>query len=177
MNIKPLIPSFLLALFFLLFAILNADARVANTLLYPNVAYSKIIKTDTGGRAVDLDSAQACINRYTALMNAHGFAKKAGQPINIVLTTTSQITTGESFDGQGLLDWLTTTAAQYTAAGKKLMVKIQMGVYDMNYLKTYQPNAAKRAASNNRIAIFIIPYDATSGVTVKGLAQPMGSGS
>ena len=56
------------------------------------------------------------------------------------------------------------------------MVKIQMGVYDLNYLKTYQPDASKRAASNNRIAIFIIPYDASSGITVKGLAQPMGSG-
>jgi hypothetical protein len=54
------------------------------------------------------------------------------------------------------------------------MIKIQMGVYDMNYLKTYQTDASLRTASNNRIAIFIIPYDAASGVTVKGLAQPLG---
>jgi hypothetical protein len=109
-------------------------------------------------------------------MTAHGFAKKAGLPINITLTQTSQITTGESFDGQGLLDWLSVTAAQYAAAGKKLMIKVQMGVYDMNYLKTYISDPAKRTASNNRIAIFIIPYDASSGITVRGLAQPQGSG-
>src|SRR5664279_6526419 len=70
-----------------------------------------------------------------------------------------RITTGETFDGKGLLDWLNFTATQYAAAGKTLMIKIQMGVYDMNYLNTYQPDPAKKTASNNRIAIFIIPYD------------------
>ena len=95
MNIKPFIPSFLLALCFLILAFLNAEARAPNNRVYTFGSFSQIIKTDTGGRVVDLDSAQACINRYSALMNAHGFAKKAGQPINIVLTTTSQITTGE----------------------------------------------------------------------------------
>ena len=107
-------------------------------------------------------------------MTAHGFAQKAGLPINITLTQTSQITTGESFDGKGLQDWLNVTATQYANAGKTLMIKVQMGVYDMNYLKTYQSDPAKRTANNNRIAIFIIPYDAASGVTVRGLAQPMG---
>jgi hypothetical protein len=123
-----------------------------------------------------LDSAQACINRFTALMTAHGFANQAGLPINITLKKTSQITTGETFDATSLLAWLNGLAAQYAASGKTLMLKIQMGVYDMNYLKTYQPDPAKRAASNNRIALFIIPYDASSGVAVRGLAAPSGSG-
>ena len=174
MNIKPFIPSFLLALCFLLFAFLNAEAHMAVRQTYPSGTFNRIIKTDTGGRTVNLDSAQACINRFTALMTAHGFAKKAGMPINITLTKTSQITTGESFDGQGLLDWLNVTATQYATAGKKLMIKVQLGVYDMSYLKTYQPDPAKRTANNNRIAIFIIPYDASTGLVVKGLAQPMG---
>jgi hypothetical protein len=176
MNIKPSITSFLLAFCFLIFAFLNAEARTPAKRIFPMGTLNEFIKTDTGGRTVNLDSAQACINRFTALMTAHGFANKAGLPINITLTQTSQITTGESFDGQGLLDWLNVTAAQYAAAGKKLMIKVQMGVYDMNYLKTYISDPAKRTASNNRIAIFIIPYDASSGITVRGLAQPQGSG-
>src|SRR5450432_3747354 len=134
------------------------------------------MKTDTGGRVVNLDSAQACIDRYSILMKAHGFSDQAGQAINIHLTKTDMITNGESFDGKKLQDWLNFTATQYAAAGKTLMIKIQMGVYDMNYLNTYQPDPAKKTASNNRIAIFIIPYDGKSGITVKGLAQPMGSG-
>ena len=175
MNIRPYIPTFILAFCFLMLAFLNAEARMPTIHHFRAASFSGTIKTDTG-RAVDLDSAMACINRYTTLMTAHGFAKKAGLPINITLTQTSQITTGETFDGKGLQDWLNSIAAQYTAAGKTLMLKIQMGVYDMNYLKTYQPDPAKRTASNNRIAIFIIPYDATSGIAVKGLAQPNGSG-
>ena len=175
MNIKPFIPGFLLAVCFLILAFINADARTPVIPSSPFSSSDRIIKTDTG-RIVDLDSAQACINRFSALMTAHGFAKKAGLPINIILTQTSQITTGETFDGKGLLDWLNFTATQYAAAGKTLMIKIQMGVYDMNYLNTYQPDPAKKTASNNRIAIFIIPYDGKSGITVKGLAQPMGSG-
>jgi hypothetical protein len=174
MNIKPSISSILLALCFLLLAFLNAEARVPVEQAYPLGTFSGIIKTDTGGRTVDLDSAQACINRFTTLMTAHGFAKKAGLPINITLTQTSKITTGETFDGKDLLDWLTVTAAQYASAGKKLMIKVQMGVYDLNYLKTYQSDPAKRTASNNRIAIFIIPYDASTGLSVKTLAQPLG---
>src|SRR5450432_442545 len=133
MNIKPFVPSFLLAICFLVLAFLNAEARAPKIQAYSSGTFITFIKTDTGGRTVNLDSAQACINRFTALMTAHGFAKKAGLPINITLTQTSQITTGESFDGQGLLDWLNVTATQYATAGKKLMIKVQMGVYDMNY--------------------------------------------
>ena len=130
--------------------------------------------TDTGGRAVSLDSAQNCINRYAALMAAHGFANQAGLPINIHLTKTSLITTGESFIGKNFQDWLNATAAQYSAAGKTFMIKIQMGVYDMNYLNTYEPDPSRRTANNNRIAIFVIPYDATTGQAATGLAQPSG---
>ena len=130
--------------------------------------------TDTGGRAVNLDSAQACIDRFAALMKDHGFADQAGLPIDIHLTTTSMITTGESFDGKNLLNWLTATNKQYKAANKKLMIRIQMGVYDQNYLNTYDPG---NAAANNRIAVFLIPYDAGSGKAVKNLiAVPNGSG-
>jgi len=131
-------------------------------------------KTDTGGRAVNLDSAQACIDRFAGLMKDHGFADQAGLPIDIHLTTTSMITTGESFTGTDLLNWLTATSKQYKAANKKLMIRVQMGVYDMDYLNTYQPN---NTANNNRIAIFLIPYDAGTGKVVKNLiAVPNGTG-
>lgn len=132
------------------------------------------LKSDTGGRAVNLDSAQACIDRFASLMKDHGFADQAGLPIDIHLTTTSMITTGESFNGKDLLNWLTATSKQYKAANKKLMVRVQMGVYDQNYLNTYQPG---NTANNNRIAVFLIPYDAGSGKAVKNLiVVPNGAG-
>jgi hypothetical protein len=115
---------------------------------------------DTGGRTVRLDSAQACIDRFAELMKNHGFSDVAGQRVNIRIRRTSMITTGESFQGQGLLDWLTQTKAQYDAAGKTLMVNIQLGVYDSSYLNTYQPDPALRSKYLNRIAIFIVPYAA-----------------
>jgi hypothetical protein len=136
------------------------------------------LKADTGGRAVNLDSAQACIDRFAGLMKQHGFADKAGQSIDIHLTKTSQMTSGESFSGKRLQDWLNATATAYTAAGKTLMINVQLGVYDKNYLKTYEPDASKGVASDNRIAIFLIPYDSAGGQTVHPLvAQPQGSGA
>lgn len=173
MNNKP----------FLLFSLLSISVFLYSFSTPVNYVFTRpthaslnipFAKTDTGGRAVSLDSAQICINRFDSLMQAHGFAGQAGLPINIRLKKTSQITTAETFNGKDLQDWLNATAAQYTAAGKTLMIKIQMGVYDANYLKTYQPNTSLQAANNNRIAIFIIPYDAATGQGAKGLAQPMG---
>ncbi len=52
------------------------------------------------------------------------------------------LTTGESFNAQDLQKWLNATIAQYAAAKKTLVINVQLGVYDMNYLNTYQPNAA-----------------------------------
>jgi hypothetical protein len=170
-------PYFLRGFFFLTIIFLslrglsNSISQVAGVRHFSLVP---ALKSDTGGRAVNLDSAQACIDRFAGLMKDHGFADQAGLPIDIHLTTTSMITTGESFNGKDLLNWLTATSKQYKAANKKLMIRVQMGVYDLNYLNTYQPN---NTANNNRIAIFLIPYDAGTGKVVKNLiAVPNGSG-
>ena len=78
---------------------------------------------------------------------------------------------------QDLQNWLNATLKQYAEARKTLVINVQLGVYDMNYLNTYQPNAALRAANNGRIAIFLIPADAATGQVVRALvAQPNGSG-
>lgn len=127
------------------------------------------------GRPVRVDSAQICIARFDSLMRAHGFSDKAGQKVNIRITRTSLITTGETFSGQGLLDWLTQTKAAYDAAGKTLMVNVQLGVYTGEYLNTYETNASLRSKNVNRIGIFLIPYDANQGVS--GGIHPMGAGS
>ncbi len=173
---KPVILSSLLLLSLFLFSFSNTETTSGR--LPRNKIFAPCpseIKTDTGGRTVSLDSAQACIARFATLMQAHGFSDQAGQPINIHLKTTSLITTGESFSGKNLLDWLNATEAQYAAAGKTLMVNIEMGVYDMNYLNTYQPDTALRTANNNRIAVFLIPTDASTGQPVRALqVQPMG---
>ena len=177
MNHKPSILHILMFISIFLFSFRNTDKSTGN----PNIrltqtTYRPEIKTDTGGRIVSLDSAQICFNRYDSLMKAHGFSDQAGQSINIRLKKTSKITTGETFDGKNLQDWLNTTAAQYATAGKTLMIKIQMGVYDASYLNTYQPDPSLRTANDNRIAIFLIPYDASTGQPVRALnALPSGS--
>jgi hypothetical protein len=187
MKIKPAILSTFLLFTVFLFSFKTpgktAARRISSSLADCTAAQ---IKTDTGGRIVNLDSAQVCIDRFAALMNAHGFSDQAGQPIDIHLTTTTMITTGESFNGTDLRNWLNATLKQYNKVNKKLMIKIQFGVYDLNYLNTYQPNIASNTANNNRIAIFLIPYDAASGVAAKNLTavanesggtQPGGSGT
>lgn len=177
MSIKSTTHHLFLVFSIVLFSYANSAHAAGRRHFMPFSSGTAQMKLDTG-RIVNLDSAQACIDRFPAFMAAHGFAAKAGQPINLNLTATSQITTGETFSGKDLQKWLNATMTAYKNAGKTLMVKVQLGVYDMNYLNTYQPNAAKRAASNNRIAIFIMPYDASSGQAIRALtAQPMGSGS
>ena len=141
-------------------------------------------KLDTGGRTVSLDSAQRCINRFETVMQNHGFSDQAGQKVNIHITRTSMITTGEVFQGKGLLDWLTNTQAQYSAAGKTLMVKIQLGIYDSAYLNTYLSDAALKSKNLDRIAIFLIPYDSAQAgqpgmhamIVTPGNTPPVGSG-
>jgi len=96
-------------------------------------------------------------------MKSHGFSNPGGQPFNKTIALTDQLTTGESFSGKDLRDWLDATADAYTQAGQTLSIRIEFGVYDMTYLNTYEPDAAKRVKSNNRTAIFLIPYDASSG--------------
>jgi hypothetical protein len=180
MIYKPRNLHLLLILSIFLFSFRNTDKISGSrsmSITTPIAGSRPEMKTDTGGRTVSLDSAQLCIARYAAVMKDHGFSDVAGQTVNIHIKTTSMITTGESFNGKNLQDWLNTTAAQYTAAGKTLMINIQFGIYDMDYLNTYQPNAALRSANNNRIALFLIPSDASTGQPFHALvAQPNGSG-
>jgi len=119
---------------------------------------------DTGGRSVNMDSAQACIDRFEQVMKEHGFSDAAGQKVNIRIRRTSMITTGESFQGKALLDWLNSTAAQYDAAGRTLMIKIQLGIYDSTYLNTYQNDPVLKNKNIGRIGIFIVPYAAAPPV-------------
>jgi hypothetical protein len=97
-------------------------------------------------------------------MKEHGFTDASGKKVNIRIRRTSMITTGESFQGKALLDWLNSTAAQYDAAGKTLMIKIQLGIYDSAYLNTYQSDPVLRNKNIGRIGIFIVPYAAAPPV-------------
>jgi hypothetical protein len=174
-------PSILHLLFFLsvfLFSFRNTDKESHNLKpANPFIAIQKEMVTDTGGRTVNIDSAMECINNFPAFMAAHGFTNPGGQTINLTIPTSSMLTTGESFNGQDLQKWLNATLKQYAAANKTLVINVQLGVYDMNYLNTYQPNGLLRAAYNGRIAIFLIPADASTGQVIRSLvAQPGGSG-
>lgn len=154
---------------------INHESRTPNPVNSFIVNLDKM-ETDTGGRTVNIDSAQACIDRLPVFMANHGFSNPGGQPFTSSLTKTSMLTSGESFNAQNLQNWLTATMAQYAAANKTLVINVQLGVYDMNYLKTYQPDASKRAANNGRIAIFLMPAEASTGTVVKALVAPSGSG-
>jgi hypothetical protein len=178
MSQKPFILNLFLFFTVFLFSFHNVNTesrrQTSSTL---SIAVPQKMETDTGGRTVNIDSAQTCIDRFPAFMLKHGFSNPGGQPFNSTLTKTSLITTGESFNAQDLQNWLTATMAQYASAGKTLVINVQLGVYDANYLKTYEPNATKKAANNGRIAIFLMPADASTGQTVRALvAQPAGSG-
>jgi hypothetical protein len=178
MSQKPFILYLFLFLTLFLFSFRNITVESrrqpsSNSL----VVVQQKMETDTGGRTVNIDSAQACIDRYPAFMMKHGFSNPGGQAFTSTLTKTSMLTTGESFNGHDLQNWRSATLAQYSAAGKTLVINVELGVYDMNYLKTYEPNATKKSANNGRIAIFLIPADASTGQVVRALvAQPSGSG-
>ena len=133
----------------------------------------KEILLDTG-RIVNKDSIQSCLANYKKLMKAHGFSNPGGQPFTQTITTTAQLTTGESFNGTDLRDWIDATATAYAQAGKTFSIRVEFGAYDMTYLNRYEPDPAKRAKKNNRIAIFLVPYDASSGQTLQPHANIAG---
>jgi hypothetical protein len=130
-------------------------------------------RMDTG-RIVNQDSIQSCLNNYQKIMKDHGFTNPGGQPYVPTITTSAQLTTDESFSGTDLQAWLDATATAYTQAGKTFSIRVQFGAYDMTYLNRYEPDPAKRAQKLNRIAIFLVPYDASSGVTLQPHAMIAG---
>jgi hypothetical protein len=163
---KPFIRCSLLFFTVILFSFRNTDKTSGHLLTSASDFTARQNHLDTG-RIVNMDSIQTCLANYKKLMKSHGFSNPGGQPFNKTIAITDQLTTGESFSGKDLRDWLDATADSYSRAGQTLSIRIEFGVYDMTYLNTYEPNAAKRAKSNNRIAIFLIPYDASSGTTLE----------
>jgi hypothetical protein len=156
-----------------LFSFRNIDKPSGNVCLNSSYAALKEIRVDTG-RIVNQDSIQTCLKNYKKLMKDHGFSNPGGQPFTQTIATTAQLTTGVSFSGTDLRDWLDATAAAYAQAGKTFSIRVEFGVYDMTYLNRYEPDPAKRAKKNNRIAIFLVPYDASSGITLQPHANVAG---
>jgi hypothetical protein len=173
MILKPSILCTFLFFSFFLFSFRNIDKSPANEELNSSYKVQKEIHLDTG-RIVNLDSIQSCLTNYTKLMKAHGFSNPGGQPFTQTITTTAQLTTGESFSGTDLRDWLDATATAYVQAGKTFSIRVEFGAYDMTYLNRYEPDPAKRAKKINRIAIFLVPYDASSGQTLQRQANIAG---
>jgi len=170
---KP--PVFCTILFFsaFLFSFKNIDKTFEKTCLGRPQMAQKVIRADTG-RIVNQDSVQQCLRNYKKLMKDHGFSNPGGQPYSPTITTTAQLTTGESFSGTDLRDWIDATATAYAQAGKTFSIRVEFGVYDMTYLNRYEPDPAKRAKKNNRIAIFLVPYDTSSGITLQPQANIAG---
>jgi len=173
MILKPSILCTLLLFSVFLFSFRKIDTYSVNKSLDGSFVTQKKMHLDTG-RIVSQDSIQQCLKNYRKLMKDHGFSNPGGQPFTQTITATAQLTTGESFSGADLRDWLDATAAAYTQAGKTFSIRVEFGVYDMTYLNTYEPDPARRAKKNNRIAIFLVPYDASSGETLQPHANITG---
>jgi hypothetical protein len=173
MILKPSIHSTFLFFSVFLFSFRNIDKSPVKEGFNSSYIEQKEIRLDTG-RIVNLDSIQSCLANYTRLMKAHGFSDPGGQPFTQTITTTAQLTTGESFSGTDLRDWLDATATAYAQAGKTFSIRVEFGAYDMTYLNRYEPDPTKRAKKINRIAIFLVPYDASSGQTLQPQANIAG---
>ena len=170
MILKPSIPCMLLFVSVLLFSFKSMNKPADR--ISPQII-QKGLRLDTG-RIVNQDSIQSCITNYKNLMKNHGFSNPAGQPFTSTITTTAQLTTGESFSGTDLRDWLNATAAAYAQAGKTFSIRVVFGAYDKTYLNTYEPDPAQRVKKLNRIAVFLVPYDVSSGQTLQPHANVAG---
>ncbi|HLA58871.1 MAG TPA: hypothetical protein VK622_08925 [Puia sp.] len=170
---KPSILCTFLLLSVFLFSFRTIDKPSGKEWPNASVIALKEIRLDTG-RIVSQDSIQSCLKNYRKLRKAHGFSNPGGQPFTQTITTTAQLTTGESFSGTDLRDWLDATATAYAQAGKTFSIRVEFGAYDMTYLNRYEPDPAKRAKKNNRIAIFLVPYDVSSGQTLQPHANIAG---
>jgi hypothetical protein len=177
MKNKPYVHFIWLTMTAFLFSLtVAANAHASHFYVSPKALV--INKTDTGGgQVVRLDLIQACIAKYDSLMAAHGFSATAGEAVDLHINTTAMITNSETFNGKKLQDWVTSTAKEYSKAGKVFMVKIQLGVYDMNYLNFYEPNVSLRSQYNNRIAVFLIPVDGSTGQTFQSAAMVAAGGT
>jgi hypothetical protein len=173
MILKPSIPCTILLFSVFLFSFRNINIPSGKEWLNGSEMIQRQMGLDTG-RIVNQDSIQSCLKNYIKLMKAHGFSDPGGQPFTSTITKTAQLTTGESFSGTDLRDWLDATAAAYAQAGKTFSIRVEFGAYDMTYLNRYEPDPAKRAKKNNRIAIFLVPYDATSGLSLQPQANIAG---
>jgi len=119
---------------------------------------------DTLGRPVRIDSAQSCIEQFPGYMKKHGFSNAEGEAIRLRISRTNIMTTSQAFDGKDLLEWLSNTAKEYDAANKKLIIKIEFGIYNSDFLNTYQGNPGLRKKYLGRVGVFLIPYDSAQMV-------------
>src|SRR5579864_4935188 len=115
MILKPSILCTFLSLSVFLFSFKNIDKSPGKEGLNSSYKAQKEMHLDTG-RIVNLDSIQTCLKNYKKLMKDHGFSNPAGLPFTQTISTTAILTTGVSFSGSDLRDWLDATATAYAQA-------------------------------------------------------------
>ena len=122
------------------------------------------------GQMVPRADYQPCIDSFTAVMSRYGItADIPPVPIKSMPAMTYPITTSESLQGSGLLNFITAVVAKYDPDGKgaNLDFQLQSGICTAKFVAAY----GEPAERIGRISTFIVPAyrntDAAKAVKAK----------
>jgi hypothetical protein len=108
------------------------------------------------GQMIPREEYQPCIDSFAAVMGRYGITSdNPPVPIKSMPAMTYPITTSESLQGSGLLDFITAVVMKYDPDGKgaNLDFQLQSGICTPKFVTDYgQP-----AALAGRISIFVVP--------------------
>lgn len=131
-------------------------------------AKSKTLSNFTGqnyinneGRQVRLDSALQCISLFKPIMKSHRIMDTFSYSPLIMTRVTRKITEYEELGGPDLLEWMKNTVYKLdpNGKGKNLGIRLSLGIYTDEFLKTYHPkDSLLRAKKHDRITIFFVPH-------------------
>ena len=114
--------------------------------------------------------AQQCIAAFSEEMPKHGI-DTVEKRTNINIKKTRKITTETVFAGEKLMAWLAQTIAQLDpTGGDSVGIKLVFGIYTPEALKIllskYGNMSEQWKKRENRITVFIVPYNKNTGKSI-----------